>query len=273
MKWSRLPIRSLLLAAAVTAVSHAAGAPPSDSHATGTPTFDSAVRPVLANTCSECHNDRLASGGLNLTPFQSPTSLANRNQWEDILRKLRGGEMPPRGIPRPPQADIDALIGYVQGEFEKADRAIKPDPGRVVARRLNRSEYTNTIRDLLGVTFRADKDFPTDDSSQGFDNIGEALTVSPVLIEKYLSAAERIASAAIGTDPLPKPLVFEARRSNRALRRVKASTSETTYRVDVDAEYIIRVLFTGRRPNDAPPAAVGFWVDGRLIESRPPTSS
>jgi hypothetical protein len=242
-------------------------------HAADDPTFASAVRPIVANTCAACHNAQLASGGLNLTPFQQPESLANRNQWEAILQKLRAGEMPPEGIPRPPQADIDALIGYVTGEFEKADRAMKPDPGRVVARRLNRNEYSNTIRDLLGVNFRADRDFPTDDSSYGFDNIGEALTVSPLLIEKYLTAAEKIASAAIGADPLPKPLTFEGRRSNRTLRRVKASTSETTYRVDVDAEYIVRVLLTGNPPKDGPPAVLGFWVDGKLLGSKPLTAT
>jgi cytochrome c553 len=240
-------------------------------HAAGAPTFDSSVRPILANTCAACHNDRLASGGLNLTPFQAAASLSDRSQWEDILQKLRAGEMPPKGIPRPPQADIDALIGYVQGEFDKADRAVKPDPGRVVARRLNRNEYTNTIRDLLGVTFRADKDFPTDDSSYGFDNIGEALTVSPTLIEKYLSAAEKISSAAIGADPLPKPLTWEGRRSDRALRRVKASTSETTHRLEVGAEYNFRVVFTGNPPKTGSPATFGLWVDGKLLASKPLT--
>ena len=256
---SRIPIRCLALAASLASFLPAAGSPG----------FDERVKPILANTCSLCHNSQLASGGLNLAPFQSADSLSNRTQWETILRKLRGGEMPPEGIPRPPQADIDALIGYVQGEFEKADRAVKPDPGRVVARRLNRNEYSNTVRDLLGVNFRADKDFPTDDSSQGFDNIGEALTVSPVLIEKYLSAAERIASAAIGADPLPKPLMFVGRRSNRTLRRLKASTSETTYRVDVDAEYTVQVLFTGNPPKDGPAPLVGFWLDGKLLASKP----
>ena len=233
------------------------------------PTFDSAVKPILSNTCSACHNDRLASGGLNLKPFQTVDSLSNREQWDDILQKLRGGEMPPKGIPRPSQTDIDALIGYVQGEFEKADRAIKPDPGRVVARRLNRNEYTNTIRDLLGVTFRADKDFPTDDSSYGFDNIGEALTVSPVLIEKYLAAAEKISSAAIGADPLPKPLLWEGRRSDRAIRRVKLNTAETTHRLDVGAEYDLRIVFTGDPPKTTPPATFGLWVDGNLLASKP----
>jgi mono/diheme cytochrome c family protein len=240
-------------------------------YAADAPTFDTAVKPILANTCSGCHNDKLASGGLNLASFQSPASLANRDQWEAILQKLRGGEMPPKGIPRPPQASVDALIAFVQGEFEKADRAIKPDPGRVVARRLNRNEYTNTIRDLLGVTFRADKDFPTDDSSFGFDNISEALTVSPVLIEKYLAAGEKIASAAIGADPLPKPLTWEGRRSDRAIRRIRLSTAETTHRLDVGAEYIVRVLFTGNPAKTDPLGAFGLWVDGNLLASKPMT--
>lgn len=253
--------RSLLWAAAAASVMQAASAP--------APTFDTAVKPILANTCAGCHNDQLASGGLNLKPFQTADSLSDREQWEAIVEKLRGGEMPPKGIPRPPQADIDALIGYVQSEFEKADAAIKPDPGRVVARRLNRKEYTNTIRDLLGVNFRADRDFPTDDSSYGFDDIAEALTVSPILIEKYLSAAERIASAAIGVDPLPKPITYVGRRTNRTLRRLKASTAVTTYRVERDAEYTVGVLFTGDPPRDKPLGSAGFWVDGKLMASVP----
>jgi len=78
---------------------------------------------------------------------------------------------------------------------------VKPDPGRVTARRLNRNEYKNTIRDLLAVDFRADKDFPTDDSGYGFDNIGDILTISPVLMDHYMNAAEAIASRAMGADP------------------------------------------------------------------------
>src|ERR1035437_863720 len=89
------------------------------------------------------------------------------------------------------------MATFLRGEFGKADAAMQPDPGRVVARRMNRNEYRNTIRDLLAVDFRAEKDFPTDDSGYGFDNIGEILTVSPVLMEKYLQAAEAISSRAL----------------------------------------------------------------------------
>ena len=167
--------------------------------------FDSAVKPVLSNTCTLCHNDKLSSGGLNVKLLLAPDSIANyRDGWETILDKLRAGEMPPKGIPRPPEAQMQALIHYVEGEFERADRSVQPDPGHVTARRLNRSEYSNTIRDLLAVDFRAEKDFPTDDSGFGFDNIADVLTISPVLMERYMDAAETIASRAMGADPLPK---------------------------------------------------------------------
>src|SRR5205085_7968390 len=133
--------------------------------------FDAAVQPVLGKACVMCHNERLASGNLNLTRYLAPDSIArDREGWEKILQKVRSGEMPPKGAPRPPQPQVDALARYVRGEFDKADRAVKPDPGRVTAHRLNRNEYSNTIRDLLAIDFRAEKDFPTDDTGYGFDN-------------------------------------------------------------------------------------------------------
>ena len=129
--------------------------------------FDKNIRPVLGTTCVGCHNEQTASGGLNIEPFLAPASLtSNREGWEIILQKVRTGEMPPKGIPKPSATDIENLVKFVQGEFDTADRKIKPDPGRVTARRLNRNEYTNTIRDLLAVDFRAEKDFPTDESIQ-----------------------------------------------------------------------------------------------------------
>src|SRR5437016_13491123 len=109
-------------------------------------TFQQTVQPIFPKTCSACHNDRLSSGGLNLGKFSTPASLTeNRDGWDRILQKIRSGEMPPKGIPRPPAAQMDALVKFVQAEFDKADSQIKPDPGRVTARRLNRNEYSNTI--------------------------------------------------------------------------------------------------------------------------------
>src|SRR6266851_10401546 len=92
-------------------------------------TFEKTAQPMLAKTCAPCHNDRLASGGLNLGFFSTASSIAeHRDGWERILQKLRSGEMPPKGIPRPPDAEIAALVKYVHGEFERADRSIKADP-------------------------------------------------------------------------------------------------------------------------------------------------
>jgi mono/diheme cytochrome c family protein len=234
-------------------------------------TFQNAVTPLLTNTCNGCHNDQLASGGLDLTPFRTPASIAKyRPGWEAIVQKLRASEMPPKGIPRPPQSRIDALVRYVEGEFDRADRLAKPDPGRVIARRLNRYEYSNTVRDLLGVEFHAEKDFPTDDSSYGFDNIASALSVSPVLTERYLAAAEKIASRAIGADPLPAPRTFEAIGSNQTLRRLNGSTVDVDYRVDYDGDYLIRLHLLGQRPADAKPAeGIGIFVDGKLLKTAP----
>ena len=127
----------------------------------------------------------------------------------------------------------------------------KPDPGRMTAHRLNRNEYTNTIRDLLGIRFRAERDFPADDSADGFDNIGDVLTVSPLLMERYLSAAERIAGWALATDNLPaKPLEIGYLAREQRIRRTDRSTIEAEHRVEFAGEYIVRFGLPGRASAD-----------------------
>ena len=231
--------------------------------------FDANVKPILKNTCSMCHNATLSSGGVNLVPYQDAATLADdRASWERILQKIESGEMPPKGIPRPPQAKVSALVDFLHNEFARADAAVKPDPGRVTAKRLNRNEYRNTIRDLLAVEFRAEKDLPTDDSGYGFDNIGDVLSVSPILIERYLNAAETIASRAMGADPLPKkPLEITCDRKTRTLRRLDYSTVEATHRVDFDGEYNVRFGFPGERSADAKPVKMAFYMDGQLLNT------
>jgi mono/diheme cytochrome c family protein len=243
-------------------------APPQRRPAPGGATFETAVSPLLKNTCADCHNSQSASGGFDATKFLAPASLVDQREgWETILRMIRAGEMPPTGVPRP-QAEIDTLVKYVQGELDKANRNVKPDPGRVTAHRLNRNEYANTIRDLLDVDFRAQKDFPTDDSGEGFDNIGDILTISPVLMEKYMAAAERIASRAIAADPLPKPFSVEYANKDKRIRRVDPSTIEATHRVDFDGDYNVRFELPGERSADAKPVLLGLWMDGKLVGSK-----
>jgi len=276
----RLQVPGLILASSAVGLLLAAGSAPAPKTAAkkapvaastqaSSAAFDSTVKPLLENTCSGCHNDRLASGGINLGPYANFASLnEHRDDWQRILQKIRSGEMPPKGIPRPPQEQIDAIVKVVQGEFEKADRNIKPDPGRVTARRLNRAEYANTIRDLLAVDFNS-SDFPTDDSGYGFDNIGSVLTISPILMDKYISAAERISARAIGADPLPaKPIEVEYHAKDKKIRRPNISSIEASHRIDFDAEYTVRFGLPGERAADAKPVMLGFWMDGKLLSSK-----
>jgi mono/diheme cytochrome c family protein len=233
-----------------------------------TAAFESATKSLFEETCSECHNSTDLSGGLDVALLNSVDSLANdRDRWELILTKLKSQEMPPEDVLRPDD-EIKALVKFLDAEFTRADALRKPDPGRVTARRLNRAEYTNTVRDLLAIEFRADRNFPTDDSGDGFDNIGDVLTVSPVLMEKYLSAAGRIAARAMAAEPLPKPIEVEYSLRFKSLRRIDPSNVEATHRFDFDADYEFKIGLPGQREKDAAPVTLGFWIDGKLVQTK-----
>ena len=229
--------------------------------------FDRDVKPIISKTCTACHNASLLSGGVNLTEFTSAATVAsNRAAWEKILQKVRSGEMPPKGIPRPPK--MDAMVAYLEGEFDKADRNAKPDPGRVTVRRLNRTEYSNSVRDILGVDFRAkDEEFPTDDLGDGFDNVADVLSISPLLLEKYVAAAETIAARATGRVTLPKPITSQYDSNSHNLRRIGVDTIKATHRLDFDADYDVMIGMPGERSKDAAPVKLGFWMDGRLLQT------
>ena len=232
--------------------------------------FAEAVHPLLA-VCEGCHSPGLASGGLIIDPFLAPSSLNERREgWERILRKVRSGEMPPPDIPRPSIEQVNALVRYVENSFKEADRSVEADPGRVTARRLNRIEYANTVRDLLGVPFHAEKDFPSDDRGHGFDNIGDVLTISPFLMEKYMVAAEYLATTALALNPWPeRPVEADYQLKYRTARRVRPTVIEATHRVEWDGEYTIRFGLPGERAEDAAPVEFGFWMDGKLLHSMP----
>ena len=231
--------------------------------------FTAATKELFDDTCSECHNPTDLSGGFDVNVYRSVETLAtDRDRWESILAKLKTREMPPDdAVIQPSDEQINTLVKLLEKEFERADAAMKPDPGRVTARRLNRAEYTNTIRDLLAVDFRADRNFPTDDSGEDFDNIGDVLTVSPVLMEKYLAAAGRIAERAIATGSLPKPVEVEYSLRFKNLRRIDPSNVEATHRFDFDADYELKIGLPGQRAKDAAPVTLGLWIDGRLVQT------
>jgi hypothetical protein len=123
-----------------------------------------------------------------------------------MLQKLRSGEMPPEDEERPDPADVERVTSWITTELQRVEARTPLDPGRVTMRRLNRTEYNNTVRDLLGVDLRPADDFPQDDTGYGFDTIADVLTLSPVLMERYMGAAERVARTAIfGPEQTPPP--------------------------------------------------------------------
>ena len=243
--------------------------------------FDRSVKPFLARTCYMCHSAELKSGGLNLEALQTASSITqSREIWERVLRKLRAGEMPPKGVPRPNPEDLKTVISWIEGEFERAERLAGPDPGRVTVRRLNRAEYNNTVRDLLAVDVRPADNFPQDDSGYGFDNIGDVLSLSPVLMEKYLAAAERVARAAVFGPEQMKPTMVKLRSSGQRIipsltplfdydstGLTLPNAFHVTYRFPVDGEYILRVFLGGSRPVGSAPFSIALWIDGQQMQS------
>ncbi len=210
------------------------------------PGFEGTVAPYLKKNCAMCHNTNQQQGGVNLLQFKTAADLAaQRSILETVIHKIETGEMPPAPLPKPPAAQSRIVVQWLEKHFEAMDRKSRPDPGRVTARRLNRMEYNNTIRDLLGIEFKPADDFPADDSGYGFDNIGDVLSLSPVLMEKYLNAAEQIARKAINTEPLPKPakVSFGAGRMKGRF----ANYLEITHNFPAAGNYEIQGFVTGAK--------------------------
>jgi len=246
------------------------------------------VRPFVSSNCFACHNSKAKMSGLDLEAAAGNASLLNdRTTWENVLAKLKAGQMPPPGMPRPNDAELKAVIKKLEDVFNTESAA--PDPGHIAPHRLNRTEYNNTIRDLLGIDIHPADDFPQDDAVYGFDNIADSLTISPLLMEKYIAAAEKIADAAIfGPDLKPAPVRIDVavpRRmetTNTVQITKPAYYSITNYDVTglsqpgsyhlnyqfpVAAEYVIRITGAGTRPGGSEPTQCEFWVDGKLSKT------
>src|SRR5262245_40466568 len=161
----------------------------------------SAEQPLLNRYCMGCHNARTKSGNFVLEGLDVAALADHAEEWEKVVRKLRGGLMPPAGRPRPDEATYDKLRTSIESRLDRA-AAARPDPGRTeIAHRLNRLEYANAVRDLLAVEISAPDLLPADDSSYGFDNIAGVLKMSGSLTERYLGAARVISRLAIGSPP------------------------------------------------------------------------
>lgn len=179
-----------------------------------------ALRPVLLTFCQDCHGPSDQQGGFRVDELS--TSLSDSGDFADwlaVYRKLEAGEMPPKGEPRPKPARMKEVLTALRSGLLAADRARQKREGRTVLRRLNRFEYENTIRDLLAIDVDLKELLPEDTSAHGFDNIGEALNVSSVLLERYLEAADNALDAAIVTGARPE--TRQGRYSYLDERRVK----------------------------------------------------
>jgi mono/diheme cytochrome c family protein len=186
-------------AVGVPALAVARLSPPSTTaQSSAVPPID---RRLLDQYCVSCHNERLRTGGLTLDKIDVDRIGANADVWEKVVRKLRGEQMPPTGRPRPDKPAAAAFVSSLEAALDRAGAAA-PNPGRPVTHRLNRTEYTNAIRDLLALEIDARSLLPADDTDEhGFDNNGEVLSISPALLERYLSAARRISRLAVGRPP------------------------------------------------------------------------
>ncbi len=230
------------------------------------PSFEKTVEPFLKSNCVLCHNTKMKVGGLTLDGYAgSKNPLQDRDLWEKVVQKLRTGQMPPKGVPAPPAEAVAEVTNWFDVQFARLDREMKPDPGRVTARRLNRTEYNNTVRDLVGVDFKPAADFPADDSGYGFDNIGDVLSLSPVLMEKYLAAAEKIARKAIVADPPPKPMHERIDHAPVAADEQPARDLAAQHEFPVEGDYVLRGLMSGRRDAEL----ITLWLDGKEIRTYP----
>jgi hypothetical protein len=241
--------------------------------------FADAGLAFVTKHCLECHGDKEPKADLNLFADRDASAVIKRRAvWESVLEMVSSGQMPPVEKPRPEQAEVENFVAVINDLFDDADLHAKPDPGRVTVRRLNRTEYNNTVRDLMFIDFNAAEDFPSDDVGHGFDNIGDVLTMSPVLMERYLSAAETIVQKAIlvGTPPPPPQrrtvATFLKTTNSREAFEVPVrvltanGTLSTAHKLKVDGQYKFRIRSWGRQVGDEP-VKVEFRVDGKTLET------
>jgi len=159
--------------------------------------FAATLAPFLKSHCAKCHGGSSPEAELSLERYRDSAHIqTDYAVWEKVLKMLSERQMPPDDEPQPSEADRQAAIRAIEAEMAKFDCGGERHPGRVTIRRLNRVEYNNTIRDLIGIDFKPADDFPSDDVGNGFDNIGDVLSIPPILLEKYLAAAESIVEKA-----------------------------------------------------------------------------
>jgi len=240
---------------------------------------DASGRALLDRYCVTCHNQRLKTAGLAFDLVDVARVADHADVWEKVVRKLRMGMMPPAGSPRPESVAAGTFVTWLEAELDKAGAA-KPDPGRTETfHRLNRAEYDNVVRDLLGVDVDVRSLLPADDASYGFDNIAGVLKLNESLFESYLSAAQKISRAALGRPAsIPRSEEFRVPEAWRQYGHVEGLPFGTRggilvkYSFPQDGEYLVRVDLLCRMAGCdgsagfADPHELEVLLDGRRVQ-------
>lgn len=229
---------------------------------------------TVTRYCATCHNERLKTAGMVLNPAALSNVPADAERWEKVVRKLRGGTMPPPGAPRPDATTYDALTTFLETELDRAASA-KPNPGKLpLFHRLTGAEYQNAVRDLLALeSLPKEMDYslllPQDNSSSGFDNIADLLFISPTAMESYLGAAEKLSRLAIGDPTAPEMVnIYKMPDEQPQGARVEELPVGTRGGLAVrshfplDGEYRIKVSFTSGSKMDE---KLEILVDGERV--------
>ena len=242
------------------------------------PSYTSDIQPLVKKFCGECHGGDNPEAGIAFAKYADEAGLLkDRKPWERSFDMISQGLMPPADSPQPTADEKAKLIEYLESTLFRFDCTKVSDPGRVTIRRLNRTEYNNTIRDLVGVSARPADDFPSDDVGYGFDNIGDVLSLPPLLMEKYFDAAEKVATEAISVvDPNRPP---ERQYSPNDLQRsgvahshgddalILVSTGDFSLEVDAPraATYVLKTK-ASETPAGSDHALMEYRLDGKPVQ-------
>ncbi len=228
------------------------------------------LRNTFRRYCLACHNDRTLTAGLSLQGVDAGRVAAHAPVLEKVLQKLRAGEMPPADRPRPDETTTAGLTAWLETALDR-EAAANPDPGAPAIHRLNRAEYRNAVRDLLGLDLDHARDLPADDSGYGFDNIGDVLTVSPLHVEQYVAAARRVSRLAVGS-LTPRPVVERYEppdgTTDEAIEGLPPNERGGIlfrHYFAFDADYTLTVRVGGRRTTGMPAPRLDVRVDGRRV--------
>ncbi|MBL49955.1 MAG: hypothetical protein CMP28_13540 [Roseibacillus sp.] len=243
--------------------------------------FETGIKPLLESYCFDCHGDGASKGGVSLDdPEKGAHKLDNRELWLGIWKNLRTDLMPPAKKDQPTAEERAQLISWIERRVLGLDPA-NPDPGRVTLRRLNRVEYGHSIEDLLGVEVNVNDAFPPDDTGYGFDTIGDVLSISPLLMEKYLAVAEGVMAEAIPLesgrpqavkiDPGKMRNTKNRSRSARFMRAGSAHRASTSWDAGTAGEHHLAISYQVVAQSGAKDAHATWriLIDGREVASRP----